>query len=93
LPQNALNSILYGSEEILKVKNEYLGVTSSYSLNFEGIINFINNQLTENSTGVRKWAGSFTNITDCPTCKGARLKNDSLNFRIDEKNIADLSDR
>lgn len=91
LPQNALNSILYGSEEILKVKNEYLGVTSSYSLNFEGIINFINNQLTENSTGVRKWAGSFTNITDCPTCKGARLKNDSLNFRIDDKNIAELS--
>ena len=91
LPQNAINSILYGSEEILKVKNEYLGVTSSYSLNFEGIINFINNQLTENSTGVRKWAGSFTNITDCPTCKGARLKNDSLSFRIDGKNIAELS--
>lgn len=91
LPQNAINSILYGSEEILKVKNEYLGVTSSYSLNFEGIINFINNQLTENSTGVRKWAGSFTNISDCPTCKGARLKNDSLSFRIDGKNIAELS--
>lgn len=91
IPENALNAILYGSEEILKVKNEYLGVTSSYSLNFEGIINFINNQLGESSNGVKKWAGSFTNIVECPTCNGTRLKKDSLNFLIDGKNIADLS--
>lgn len=91
IPENALNAILYGSEEILKVKNEYLGVTSSYSLNFEGIINFINNQLGEASNGVKKWAGSFTNIVECPTCNGTRLKKDSLNFLIDGKNIADLS--
>ncbi len=91
LPEHALNSILYGSEEILKVKNEYLGVTSSYSLNFEGVINFINNQLNEEGYGVRKWAGSFTNIVECPTCKGARLNNDSLNFKIDGVNIAELS--
>ena len=91
IPENALNSILYGSEEILKVKNEYLGVTSSYSMNFEGIINFINNQLSESSTGLRKWAGSFTNTINCQTCNGARLKKESLNFRIDGMNIADLS--
>lgn len=91
IPENALNAILYGSEEILKVKNEYLGVTSSYSLNFEGIINFINNQLGESSSGVKKWAGSFTNIVECPVCNGTRLKKDSLNFIIDGKNIAELS--
>jgi excinuclease ABC subunit A len=91
IPEHALNSILYGSDEILKIKNEYLGVTSSYTLNFEGIINFINNQLNENTTGVKKWAGSFTNTIDCPTCKGLRLKQESLNFIIDGKNIADLS--
>lgn len=91
IPQHALNSILYGSDEILKIKNEYLGVTSSYTLNFEGIINFINNQLNENTTGVKKWAGSFTNTIDCPTCKGLRLKQESLNFIIDGKNIADLT--
>ncbi|MGE5316349.1 MAG: excinuclease ABC subunit UvrA, partial [Chloroflexota bacterium] len=43
------------------------------------------------ASGVRKWAGGFTNISDCPECKGARLKKESLNFRIDGKNIADLS--
>lgn len=92
LPEHALNSILYGSEEILKVKNEYLGVTSSYSLNFEGIINFINNQLSENSTGLRKWAGSFTNTVICSACNGTRLKPESLNFKIDGLNIAQLSE-
>src|SRR5690606_31489816 len=92
IPENAMNSILYGSDEILKVKNEYLGVTSSYSLNFEGIINFINNQLNETSSGgLRKWAGSFTNSIPCAACNGTRLKNESLNFRIDGLNISALS--
>lgn len=91
IPENALNSILYGSEEILKVKNEYLGVTSSYSLNFEGIINFIDNQLKEDTSGARKWAGSFTNISVCNECNGSRLKPESLNFKIDGKNISELS--
>lgn len=93
IPEHAIKTILYGSDEILKVKNEYLGVTSSYSLNFEGIINFINNQLSEETAnyGSKKWAGSFTNIVVCNSCNGARLKPESLSFRISEKNIADLS--
>lgn len=92
IPENAINSILYGSEEVLKVKNEYLGVTSSYSMHFEGIINFINDQLSENSTGLRKWAGGFTNIVKCQACHGTRLKPESLNFKIDGYNIAQLSE-
>lgn len=92
IPEKALNSILYGSDEILKVKNEYLGVTSSYSLNFEGIINFINDQLKEDTYGSKKWAGGFTNLVECPTCHGARLKQESLSFKIDGKTIAELSE-
>lgn len=93
IPESAINAILYGSDEILKVKNEYLGVTSSYSLNFEGLVNYITNQAVENgSSGVRKWANSFMNFIECPECHGARLKAESLNFRIDGKTIADLSE-
>jgi len=44
IPEDGLTTILYGSDEIIHVKNDYLGVTSSYSLNFEGIISFIQNQ-------------------------------------------------
>lgn len=93
IPEEAINAILYGSDEILKVKNEYLGVTSSYSLNFEGLVNYITNQADESqSTGVRKWAGNFMNLIACPQCHGARLKAESLNFRVLDKTIADLAE-
>jgi excinuclease ABC subunit A len=74
------------------VKKEYLGVTSSYSLNFEGVINFISNQFTETSSeGIRRWATSFMNKVPCPVCEGARLKKESLHFKIDGQSIADVS--
>lgn len=93
IPESAINAILYGTDEVLKVKNEYLGVTSSYSLNFEGLVNYITNQASENgSSGVRKWATGFMNFIDCPECHGTRLKSESLNFRIGGKTIADLAD-
>jgi excinuclease ABC subunit A len=93
IPEEALNMILYGSDEVIKVKNEYLGITSSYSLNFEGVINFIINQNTDSSPqSIQKWANGFMNNHVCPECNGQRLKKESLHFRIDDKNIAELSD-
>ncbi len=93
IPEVAINAILYGSDEVLKVKNEYLGVTSSYSLNFEGLVNYISTQAVENgANGVRKWANSFMNFSTCPECHGSRLKAESLNFRIAGKTIAELSE-
>lgn len=92
IPDDAMYSILYGSEEVLKVKNDYLGVTSTYNINFEGVINFISNQNTDNSSkGIQKWASNFMNKIPCPDCNGMRLKKESLHFRIADKNIAELS--
>ncbi len=92
LPDEAISTILYGSNESFQVKKEYLGVTSTYTLNFEGIINFITNQFNENpSHGIKRWANSFMNKIDCPTCEGNRLKKESLFFKIDEKNISELA--
>lgn len=92
IPENAINIILYGSDEIFRVKNDYLGVTSSYALNFEGIIGFINSQNAESApAGIMKWISSFMNRIVCPECNGTRLKKESLFFRIDGMNIADLS--
>ncbi len=93
IPEHAVNVILYGSEEVFKVKNDYLGVTSTYSLNFEGIISFINSQHAEAApAGIRKWVSSFMNKKPCPECNGARLKKESLWFKVGEKNIAELSE-
>ena len=92
IPEQAINVILYGSDEMLRVRNDYLGVTSTYSLNFEGIVSFINSQHAESvPAGIMKWVSSFMNKIDCPECGGTRLKKESLFFRIGGKNIAELS--
>jgi len=93
IPENAINVILNGSDEVFKVKNEYLGVSSSYALNFEGIVSFINSQHAEAApAGIMKWVSSFMNKMLCPECHGARLKKESLYFRIGDKNIAELAE-
>lgn len=92
IPDHAINILLYGTDEVIRVKNDYLGVTSSYSLNFEGIIGFINAQTAETApAGIMKWVSSFMNKKPCPECHGDRLKKESLHFRIGGKNIAELS--
>lgn len=92
VPDEAIQTILYGSSETIRVKKEYLGVTSEYALNFEGIINFIQNQEdNSSSSGIKRWASSFMNFNDCPVCDGQRLKTEALHFKINNKSIAELS--
>ncbi|HCB63502.1 MAG: excinuclease ABC subunit A [Bacteroidetes bacterium GWF2_43_63] len=93
LSDDALNAILYGSNEMLNLTNEYLGVTSSYNLSFDGIINMLlNRQDDDMNPALKRWAESFMNMIPCPECEGSRLKKESLFFKIDEKNIAEVSD-
>ena len=88
----ALDVILYGTNETFEVKRETLGVTSTYKINFEGIINFIEDQNNEEaSAAIARWAGSFMNHVPCPVCGGTRLKKESQYFRIDGKNIAEVA--
>ncbi len=92
LSDDALNAILYGSNEMLSLTNEYLGVTSSYNLSFDGIINMlINRHDDEMNPTLKRWAESFMNMVTCPQCNGTRLKKEALFFRIDDKNIAEVS--
>lgn len=92
IPDEALKMILHGSNETIEVKKEYLGITSSYSLSFEGVINYIKNYDKENtSQASRRWASGFTNQHECGECKGARLKKEALYFKIADRNIAELA--
>ncbi|PLW96284.1 MAG: excinuclease ABC subunit UvrA [Marinilabiliales bacterium] len=93
IPEDAIHMILHGSNEVIQVKNEYLGVNTTYDLTFEGIIKFIKSQAeVSNSKGIKKWAGGFMNNIPCPACNGQRLKKESLWFRIDNKNISELAE-
>ncbi|MHB8259985.1 MAG: excinuclease ABC subunit UvrA [Bacteroidia bacterium] len=88
--ENAVNIILYGSDELFKVKTE--GNSEGYSVAFEGITNFIIKQAEENpSPAMQRWVQGFTNKINCSECKGTRLKKEALYFKIDKRNIAELS--
>ncbi len=92
ISDEALDVILYGTNETFEVKRETLGITSTYKINFEGIINFIEDQNNEEaSAAIARWAGSFMNHVTCPVCGGTRLKKESQYFRIDGKNIAEVA--
>ncbi len=93
IPDEAINTILYGSNDGYKIKKEFNGIISTYTLNFDGIVTFILSQYEEsNSTTIKKWVSGFLNKIKCPECNGARLKKESLHFRIGGKNISELSD-
>ena len=92
ISDQALDIILYGSEEVFKVKADNYGVTATYSLSFEGIASFIHNQFQDAvAASLKKWAYGFMNEAKCPVCKGSRLKKESLHFKIGDKNISELA--
>ncbi|HBE41121.1 MAG TPA: excinuclease ABC subunit UvrA [Bacteroidales bacterium] len=88
----ALNKILYGSDEVLRLSNTPLGMTSNYLLTFEGVVSFIGNleAVDEKRNGTRI-KDQYVQYQICPECNGARLKKESLCFRIADKNIGDIA--
>jgi excinuclease ABC subunit A len=92
IPEDALNKILYGSDEVLKLANTPLGMTSNYFLTFEGVVNFVGNVETINGKkNGTKIKDQYVQYNVCPECQGTRLKKESLYFRIADKNIGELS--
>ena len=92
IPEDALNAILFGTNERIHLKNSPLGVSMNYMMTYEGVIKYIDLQKDDNpSQKAQKWANQFVRETTCPECKGQRLKKESLYFRIDGKNISELA--
>ena len=86
IPKEAIDVILYGSKENSKVVSKSLGLTRTYSIDFEGIVNFISNQFNEShSRKIKAWASNYMNKENCKTCNGKRLKEESLYFKILKK--------
>ena len=91
IPKDALKILLYGDDEPVAVASvKYPG--TEWSTKFEGIINFLQKQKDEGSDNIRKWVEDFTTTKICPECEGARLKKESLHFKIDNRNIAQLAE-
>ncbi|MEE1963504.1 excinuclease ABC subunit UvrA [Allomuricauda taeanensis] len=92
IPEEAMNVILNGGKESFEVDSKSLGVKRQYKIDYEGISNFIRTQFEEaNSTSIKRWAKDYMDKIKCPTCEGARLRKESLYFKVGEKNIAELA--
>jgi len=90
LEDEAVNVILYGSDESFKIKTD--ANSDGYNFTFEGIATFITKQAEENpSPAMQRWVNGFTNKIACDSCNGTRLKKQALYFKVDNKNIAELS--
>ena len=97
IPQKHMNILLYGNEEgVITYTNDapetYHEVVVQH--NYEGIVNMVLRWFNETtSEGVRTWAERFMALNTCPACGGARLKKESLYFKLDGLNISELSDK
>jgi excinuclease ABC subunit A len=90
IPREVLKILLYGDDVPVAVASmKYPG--TEWNTKFEGIINFLQKQKDEGSEAIRKWVEDFTVARVCPECDGARLKKESLHFKIAERNIAQLA--
>ena len=91
IPQEAIDEIMYGTDERLKIKNASLG-NSNYMVSYEGVARYIEMQQEEDASATaQKWAGQFITTSVCPECNGQRLNKEALHFRFNGKNIAELA--
>jgi excinuclease ABC subunit A len=94
IPEDVLNKIFFGSDEVLKLSNTPLGVTSNYFMTFEGVVNYVGNQEAISgraANGGGKVREQYVQYHVCPECNGLRLKKEALWFRIGGKNIGELA--
>ena len=92
MPDDAIDEILYGSDERIKIKSTLIHTSSDYFVTYEGIVKYIQMmQEKDASATAQKWAEQFAKTDVCPECKGARLNKEALHFRIHDKNIYELA--
>ena len=92
LPDEAIDEILYGSDDRLKIKSQLMGTSSEYFTTYEGVVKYIQLlQERDPSPTAQKWAEQFARTATCPECHGAKLNREALSFRIHDKNIQQLA--
>ena len=92
-PDKLIHEIMNGTEQALVLTNTPLGNSSGYSIRFDGLLSLLESRAKE-ETNVKeknKWSKQFVNKETCPDCHGDRLKKESLQFKIHDKNIAELA--
>lgn len=92
IQEEAMNEILYGSLEPVRIRKELVHTSSDYFVDFDGIIKYLHNVIeNDDSASGQKWADQFQTVCQCPECNGQRLKRESLSYKIWNKNISEVA--
>ncbi len=93
LSTKAIHAILNGANQQFSVESKTMGITYQQKVNFPGLAHVLGRELTEKSSkSMVRWAEAFMNRITCKHCGGARLKKESLHFKIGNHNIAHVVD-
>ena len=92
IPEEALNEILYGSLESVRIDKELVHTSSDYFVDFDGVVKYLRSVMdNDESSSGQKWADQFLAECECPECHGQRLHREALSYRIWDKNISELA--
>ena len=89
LPKEFIDAILYGVDYPIKLEQTPLGSFSDYNINYQGIVEILNQQVADENE--ERQAKRYFKEAICPVCNGMRLKKEALDFKIDDKDIAQLA--
>lgn len=92
IPEEAIDEILNGSADRLRIPAKVAGTTNDYYVEYSGLVKYIQQMAdAEMTVAAQKWADSFAKTTVCPHCHGTRLNKEALSYRFAGKNIAELA--
>lgn len=92
ISKKGLDAILYGINDSFVMEMKNLGLNKPYRINFEGIVNFLDEQYKNSSSPkLKRWAADYMNKVDCKECNGSRLNQEAQHFKINQKNISEVA--
>ncbi|MCM1079346.1 MAG: excinuclease ABC subunit UvrA [Bacteroidales bacterium] len=92
IPEEAMNEVLYGRLEDVRVSKDLVKTSSDYFTDYQGVIKYLRSVMEDNDSAAgQKWADQFLDTCTCPACQGQRLNKEALSYRIWDKNIAQLA--
>lgn len=92
IPAQAVDDIMFGCMEKVRIPKEKVHTSSDYFTNYDGVIKYLKTIIeNDESSAGQKWADQFLAMTECPECHGMRLKKESLAYKLWDSNIAEVA--
>lgn len=92
IPQEAIDEMMNGTVENVRIDKEVVHTSSDYFVAFDGVVKYLRTVMeTDDTAASQKWAAQFLADVECPECHGQRLKRESLAYRVWDHNISEVA--